>query len=187
MILAFRRPCADHRAALYAWIDRREIESGTAAALHPLDRCRGCEQELAEVVLAVHALGRLGRELESVEPPVDAWLRLRERVTRPRNPWPWRTSMGGLATSALLVAVLVLPSSLGGMPTTETGGPLPGSDVERRVEANYLLSIRSGTFPVTPRTSPGAGSAMRMYPPEIIQVRKEVPATPATGRSSQPI
>ena len=109
------------------------------------------------------------------------------RVRRPRNPWPWRTSMGGLATSALLVAVLVLPSSLGGMPTTETGAPLPGPEVERRVEAEYLAGIRSGTLPATPRASHGSGNAMRMYPPEIAQVRKEVPAAPATGRSPQPV
>ena len=187
MILAFRRPCADHRAALYAYVDRREIEAGTAAALHHLDRCRDCEQELADVVLAVHALARLRRELDAVEPPIEAWLRLRERVARPGNPWRWRASMGGLATSALLVAVMVLPSALEGRPTTEFGGALPSADAERRVEAEYLASIRTGTLPATPRAAHGGGSAMPMYPPEMVQVRKEVPAAPATGRSSQPI
>jgi hypothetical protein len=187
MILAFRRPCADYRAALYAYVDRREIEAGTAAALHHLDRCRDCEQELADVVLAVHALARLRRELDAVEPPIDAWLRLRERVARPRNPWRWRASMGGLASSALLVAVLVLPSTLSGTPTSEAGAVVPRPEVERRVEAEYLASIRTGTLPATPRATYDAAGAMRMYPPEIAQVRKEVPAAPATGRSLQPI
>ncbi len=187
MMLAFRRPCPDHRAALYAWVDRREIAPGTAAALDHLDRCRHCEQELADAVLAVHALGRIRRELDAVEPPGDAWLRLRERVTRPRSPWRWRASLGGLATSSLLVAVLVLPTTLGGLPASAPDDPPPSPDVERRVEAEYLASIRTGTLPATPRVAHGGGSAMPMYPPEIAQVRKEVPAAPATGRSSQPI
>lgn len=187
MMLAIRRPCPDHRAALYAYVDRREIEPGTAAALHHLDHCRDCEQELADVALAVHALGRLRRELETLEPPGDAWLRLRDRVTRQTSPWRWRASLGGLATSSLLVAVLVLPTSLSGLPASALGEAPPSPDVERRVEAEYLASIRTGTLPATPRVVHGGGSAMPMYPPEIAQVRKEVPAAPATGRSSQPI
>jgi hypothetical protein len=186
-MLAFRRPCADHRTTLFAYVDRREIGPSTGLALAHLDRCRTCELDLSEVALVVAALGRLRRELETVEPPQDAWLRLRERVARPIDPWRWRASLGSLATSAMLVAVLVLPVTIGGPETAENGSELPGPLVELRREAEYLASIRVGSVPPAPRVVRDGGSVPRYYPPEIAQVRKEVPARPAIGRSSQPI
>jgi hypothetical protein len=195
-MLAFPRPCKDHRAALYAWADRRELGPGTASALGHLDRCRDCERELTQVVQMVTALARLRRELEQAEPAPDAWLRLRDRISRPVDPWRWRTSLGSLAASSLLVGVLVLPVTIGGPVTAENGSELPGPLVEIRREAEYLASIRDASLPPTPRevSLPPAlrevrntGSIPRNYPPEIARVRKEVPAQPAQGRSSQPI
>jgi len=184
--LAFRAPCADHRAALYAYVDRCEIGPPTGQALAHLDRCRACELEVSEAAQVVVALGRLRRELEVVEPPSDAWPLLRERVARSGDPWRWRASLGSLATSAMLVAVLVLPVTIGRPEATESGSNVPAPMVDLRREAAYLAGVRDGPLPPLPRSEPG-GSIPRSHPPEIAQVRKEVPAQPATGRSAQPI
>ena len=105
--------CARHRDALLDFVDRRETGPGTDAALDHLDRCRGCEWDLEATALAVAALRRLHREARVVEPPADAWERLRARVERPRAAvWRWRTTLAGLAVGAGLVATIIAPASV---------------------------------------------------------------------------
>jgi len=187
VILAFRRPCADHRSALLDFVDRRELSVATPAALAHLDRCAACERELGATLLTITALRRLHRELVLVEPPEDAWLRLRERVTRRADPWRWRTTIGGLLTSAFLVALLVLPVTIGGPASVGGGLELPENLAGLRVESDYLASIRTGTLPPVPRVARGVVSVPHTYPPEIAQVRKEVISTPSPIRSTEPI
>lgn len=181
MILAFRNPCGTHRAALIDFVDRRALGSATAAALSHLDRCRACEEELSGIALAITALRRLHREVDGEEPAADAWPRLRARIQRPIDPWRWRSTLGGLAGSALLVAVLVGPVTLGGR-HADRASLSPWLIRESRVEAGYLAAIRVGDLPPTPRARRGSGSIPRNFPNEIRDVRKEVLAAKPSNR-----
>jgi hypothetical protein len=187
VIFAFRRPCADHRAALLDFVDRRERSAATPAALAHLARCARCESELSQVALTIAALRRLQSEVLEAAPADDGWVRLRRRVARPVDPWPWRASLGGLATSAMLVAVLVLPITIGQPATLDNGLGLPDNPAARAVESSYLASIRAGTLPPVQPVSRGGGSVPRTYPPEIAQVRKEVTSAPQSVRLPEPI
>lgn len=186
MILAFRRPCAAHQGALLDWLDRRATGSATGPALDHLERCPTCEGVLAEVSLAIVALRRIEADAAAVEPPADAWLRLRERLGRPVDPWRWRASLGGLATSAMLVAVLVLPVTIGGPADAAQAPRLPGAIAQLQRESRYLASIRDGSLPPSPRLGWEAG-VPRIHPDEIAQVRKEVSSAKPTGRPPEPI
>ncbi len=105
--------CARHRDALLDFIDRREVGRDTDAALDHLSRCRACEWDLEATAMAVAALRRLHREARAVEPPPDAWERLRARVERPRGAvWRWRTTLAGLAVGAGLVGAILAPTSV---------------------------------------------------------------------------
>ncbi len=187
MILAFRRPCADHRAALLDFVDRRERSDATAPALAHLERCRSCERELAETALTITALRRLQLEVQRLEPPPDAWPRLRARVAKPADPWRGRAALGGLATSALLVSVLVLPVTLGVPGARDLALARAETAAELRHEAAYLANTRVGSLPPAPRAEAGGGSIPRIYPPEIAQVRKEVTSAPPVVRLPEPI
>lgn len=190
MMVALHRPCVAHRTALLDWIDRRANGPGTAAALAHLDRCRACEDELAGVALAIAALRRVGDDLVQAEPPPDAWLRLRTRISRRSDPWAWRASLGGLATSSMLVAVLVMPFTIGRPATGPLAVDLPAALAERRAEAAYLAGIHVGSRPAERRyepSAPGGGSAWHLYPDEIAKVRKEVPPVRSSGRPPAPI
>ena len=189
MILAFRRPCADHRAALLDFIDRAERGPDTARALAHLDHCRSCERDLAEVALAIAALRRIGRDVAAVEPSADAWLRLVGRISRPVDPWRWRTRIGGMLTSTLLVAVLVAPATLG-VPGRLSNVPEPVPLAELRREAEYLHSIHLAELsdPAVPHT---AESIPDPYAPEFglapHAARKEVPSAKPASRPVKPI
>jgi anti-sigma factor RsiW len=189
VILAFRRPCADHRTALLDFVDRDERGPDTARALAHLDRCRACERDLAEVALAIAALRRLGREVSAAEPSPDAWLRLVGRITRPVDPWRWRATIGGMVTSTLLVAVLVAPVTLG-LPGELSNLPEPVPLAELQREAAYLHSIYLTELsdPAVPHT---AASIPDPYAPEFglapHAARKEVPSAKPAVRPVKPI
>lgn len=102
--------CSTHRAALTAFVERAERGPATAAALDHLERCRRCEAELAETMLAIHAVRRALDQARTADPPSDAWERLRGRIEArvPRAAGAW-TSLGGLVVGAGLVAALTGP------------------------------------------------------------------------------
>jgi hypothetical protein len=112
--------CETHRGTLLDFVDRREIRPATAAALDHLGRCAECARELEVTALAIVGLRRLYAEVAALEPPTDAWERLRSRVTRPAVPvYSVRSPvMGMLAALAIVVAVSV-----------------PGSILERGIQA----------------------------------------------------
>jgi hypothetical protein len=124
-----RSRCESHRGALLDFVDRREIGPATASALDHLGRCTDCARELEVTALAIVGLRRLYDEVTGLEPPTDAWERLRSRVTRPAVPvYSIRSPvMGMLAALAIVAAVSV-----------------PGSFLERRIatqpEASAALS-----------------------------------------------
>jgi len=151
-MIAFGRDCGRFRAALLAFVDRREHGPDTEAALDHLDRCAACTWDLEATTMAITALRRLHVEAQPLEPPADAWLRLRARVDRPREAvWRWRASLAGVVVGAGLVALLLLPASAwtpraGGY--IQEDGPEPGFFAaqrlaEQRAEAAFIESQRA--------------------------------------------
>lgn len=185
--------CRIHREALVAFVDRHERTPRTDAALDHLARCPGCATELSEVALAIAALRRLRRELDSAEPPADGWERLVTRVRRPTPaPWRWPMTLAGLVASTLLVAVLVSPLALRGPAADEPAlafGPpswaIP-SQADRRLEADYLWISRQPTFSAPTRLGvPGSGP--RRGPDGIRMVPEQKEVGPPTSSGLAPL
>ena len=180
MIRRPERACRRHRATLLDFVDRPRRGPLTVAALDHLERCAGCREELADLSQVVSALRRLGRELEDVEPPGGAWFELRQRIARPADAWRWRSTLGGMMVSALLVAVIIVPT---GRILDPVADPAPTQASEegagaRRIEDAYLASRRADARgPID--GSPVAGRSLPLLRTEAVAFRKEVkPAGP---------
>ncbi|HEX8938954.1 MAG TPA: hypothetical protein VF763_02225 [Candidatus Limnocylindrales bacterium] len=107
-----RADCQAHQAALLDFVDRRASGPGVEVALRHLERCGACEEDLAATASVIAALHRLWAETQAVEPPTDAWPRLRERVARQAvRRWQPGT-LSGLVAGAGLVLALIVPSGL---------------------------------------------------------------------------
>ncbi len=130
--------CMRHRAELIALGERAERGPSTDAALDHLARCRRCEEDLTETVLAGYAVRRLLAEAATVDPPVEAWERLRARVQRPvASAWRARTSLAGVVVGAGLVAALVGPVAVLHPATDAVSEPgTPAAAHQARAEAN---------------------------------------------------
>lgn len=143
-------PCHRHRDALLDFLERREHRPGTADALAHLDRCRRCEAELGSTLLAIHALRRVLGEAARVDPPAEAWDRLRVRVQRPvAGVWQARTAVAGLAASAALVTALVGPAAVFRPDGVVEGEPGPAAAVlnartiaDQQAESAFLGRVR---------------------------------------------
>ena len=120
------RRCEQHRGALLDFVDSREIRPTTAAALEHLGHCPDCVAELEVTTLAIVGLRRLYQEVKAIEPPGDAWERLRTRVTRPTTPtYGVRSPILGVVMAwALVAAVGVHAVVLPGV-TQRDSGPVP--------------------------------------------------------------
>lgn len=117
MIARWARGCAAYQDALLDFVDRRSGGLEVEAALRHLDRCPVCERELAATAVVLAALHRLWAESRTVEPPSDAWPRLRARVVRrPARRWQPGT-VAGLVAGAGLVVALVAPVGMRLAPT----------------------------------------------------------------------
>ncbi len=151
--------CMRHRAELLALGERAERGPYTDAALDHLARCRRCEEDLTEIMLAGHAVRRLLAEAATVDPPVEAWERLRTRVQRPvASAWRARTSLAGVIVGAGLVAALVGPVAVLHSATDAVSepGPPPAahqarSEEDARAMAVFLESER--VQPTPPRVA----------------------------------
>lgn len=197
MIERRARQCERYRLALLDFVDRREIGPGTRPALDHLDRCRSCTSDLEATARAITALRRLRAEASRLEPPDDAWARLRARVDRPRGQlWRWRTSLGGLVVGAGLAAALVAPAGIWSrqpLVIQETGFDPAFSAAlrvaEQRAESDWLQQQRLvRIIPVTPesavRPSPFDGTGGRWYGPDGLGVSAVVLGTePPAGRA----
>ena len=169
------RACRRHRATLLDFADRPRRDPAMAAALDHLDRCPLCRNEVAEVAQVVTVLRRMGREVETVEAPLEAWVDLRQRITRPAEVWRWRSTLGGMVVSALLVAVVIVP---GGLSTVSSWSPSEAivtgeALVDSQVEEAYLASRRASAHgPID--GSPVAGRSLPLLRTEAVAFRKEV-------------
>jgi hypothetical protein len=141
-----------HQVALLDFVDRREIGPGTREALEHLDTCRPCGWDLEATALAIAALRRLFAEAEHLEPPPDAWIRLRARVERPRAVWRWRTALGGILVSTGLVATLVGPLTVRPQPglldeAAPAGQRSEARLAEERAEGTWFAQLRVNRVP----------------------------------------
>jgi hypothetical protein len=151
----WRTACEVHRTALHDFVDHRAgYDPGTsrdvAAALDHLERCRDCEQELAATALVIAALRRLSVDISEAEPSPDAWLRLANRLERPKPRRMLLSSpLAGLALSAGLVVAMVAPQlglDLVRSPA-ESIGPLTGADAAALIEEQRWLRDRTLVVP----------------------------------------
>ena len=194
-MIEMTRSCSRHRPLLVDFVDRGEVRPGTAAALAHLDRCAHCTEAIEATILTITALRRLGDMARNVEPPDDAWPRLRARIQSfgPRRP-AVMSPLAGIAMSVGIVAVLVLPFRLGGGTLL---GPAASSVIEtpsgvtladRQIEANYIASVRQGALPSgDARPAPAATINQLSYPDNIRPPRKEVGPAEPTGRPPEAI
>ena len=142
--------CSIHRPALTAFAERSERGPGIGPAFDHLDGCRRCQADLTEILLTVHAVERTLGAAGSVEPPADAWDRLRGRVQRPvANVWAARTSLAGVLVGAGLVAALIGPTAVVRPGESNGREPGPGPAVlqartvaDQRAEAAFLSRPR---------------------------------------------
>lgn len=185
--------CRRHHQALVDFVDRGEVGPSTGDALAHLDRCDRCTGDLEATVLTITALRRLGEDVARIEPPADAWPRLRDRIDRwrPRR-WLVMSPTIGTVMSALLVAVIVGPLQFGSANLAATAASAPEergrvSPEERRAEAAYIA--RRGIAPgVTAASTTSTfrvdivdtSTLPRKYPDNFRPERKEVtPAGPS--------
>ncbi len=142
--------CGPHRDALVDFVERREHGPATRPALAHLDRCRRCEAELGATLLTIHAVRRVLGEAARVDPPADAWERLRIRVQQPvAGAWQARSTIAGMIVSAGLVTALVGPSTVlrPQGPVEDEPGPAPAvlharTVADLRAETAYLGRVR---------------------------------------------
>lgn len=192
-MIEMTRSCSRHRPLLVDFVDRGEVRPGTAAALAHLDRCAHCTEAIEATILTITALRRLGDMARNVEPPDDAWPRLRARIQAlgPRRP-AVMSPIAGIAMSFAIVAVLIVPFRLGGgsllgsaaSPTIERSGASP---VDRRIETAYIASVRRIEF-VTGGSADLSADAVafaHVYPDDIRPTRKEVGPGTTTMRPSE--
>ena len=118
------RRCEQHRGFLLDFADNREVRPETAAALDHLGRCPECSRELEVTALAIVGLRRLYEEVRAIEPPGDAWSRLRARIERPRvATYGLRSPLFGSIVSIALIAAIGVQSIHVG--ETQVGRPTP--------------------------------------------------------------
>ena len=197
------RECGRHREALADLAERHEATPGGAAAIRHVSRCEDCAETLGELMLTVIALRRMAGEAaapfpdrlsgmlawpEAPSQPVDtAWTRLRDRIERSRRAareqaWRWRTSLGGLVASALVVGALVGPGAIhvGGDPEALSDQQL--EILSWQIETNYVSrssAASTGGQADAAGTTPSAG--LRRYPDDLKPPRKEVSPARATA------
>ncbi len=179
-----RRACRAHRAALVDFAEQRaggparlpadRWTGGQAVrrALDHVDRCRGCEADLATTALVLHALRRLREETRRVEPAADGWTRLRARlVATRREPSLWMTCLPGAALALGLVVLMGDPAMMHGVqPILDDGPAVVGrvglSDASRfepvdgsapaRASAPLAWRLQDLPRPSSPLLPPGA-------------------------------
>jgi hypothetical protein len=180
--------CRRHREALADLAERSAPASEGAAALAHVERCRACGEVLGDLTLTVIALRRLGADM--ADPGDSAWTRLRDRIERSRRvareqAWRWRTSLGGMLASALVVGALVGPAAIRLGPGQSGIPTLTGSELEavsQRIEADYNLGAHAAPSSVPDQEEAGSYLGVRRYPDDLKRIRKEVAPARLPGR-----
>ncbi|HEX7949249.1 MAG TPA: hypothetical protein VF494_02790 [Candidatus Limnocylindrales bacterium] len=201
------RGCERHREALADLAERGEPSPAGAAAIAHVGRCPECAEVLGELVLTVIALRRLAEvpamtaaiasslARDPLAAPGDGaptdttWTRLRARIERSRQAareqaWRWRTSLGAMVASALVVATLVGPATLrfgGGGVDIISGAAAELDAASWQIEADYVAGAHAGTYGDAASVVDAAVSSLRRYPDDLRPARKEVAPARSTG------
>jgi len=200
------RACARHREALADLADLAVPGPAGAAAIAHVGRCPDCAELLGDLMLTVVALRRMAAPSaaaadafvagttaapEELAGSTDStWTRLLARIERSRRAareqaWRWRTSLGGMLASALVVATLVGPATLrlgaDGSFAAATGADI--DIVSSQIEADYDAGAHAP--PPTPADLDVASGevGIRRYPDDLRPIRKEVAPARSTGLS----
>ena len=203
-----RRPCERHREALADLAERGEPSPAGAAAIAHVGRCPECAEVLGELMLTVIALRRMSAvppaataslaataRLDPVAPPSSAgaadttWTRLRARIERSRQAareqaWRWRTSLGAMVASALVVATLVGPATLrfgGGGIDIISGSAAELDAASWQIEVDYVAGAHASSVGDAAFVVDAAVSSFRRYPDDLRPTRKEVAPARSTG------
>jgi hypothetical protein len=201
------------------WLGARAAAASASPAVPPqvpagldVDRhlaaCRACRTEAEELALLSFAIRRAWQGAADLEPPADAWPRLRERVSRPRptGRLVWATtSMAGVAMGTALAIGLIAPLGMA-MPFADHGravvgeagvdgapppiAPNPDDDFERqwlRLQLAERTRLADLTRPIAPVLA-GAGAPRGPLTPRREQMRyaEDPPPPHAAGPSSIP-
>lgn len=142
-----RRPdCERHRAWLVGVAAAALTPSAAAAArtdpgaARHLDHCGACRREAQDLALLSFAVQRAWRPAQAVEPPDDAWPRLRDRVSqKPVQRGRAASSIAGVALGAALTFALLAPIGL-------TGGALLGADPRAVLSDTGVAPTTPGLF-----------------------------------------
>lgn len=125
------RACSTHRAGLAELVaassgrDRpADLSAAARSAAAHAAVCEACRLEAEELTLVSFAVRRAWADADALEPPADAWPRLRARIVRrpPRRTWS-ASSVVGLAMGMALTIGLIAPM----------GVTIPFSDHDRTV------------------------------------------------------
>jgi hypothetical protein len=179
--------CRRHRAALADLAGRTAPGPEGAAALAHLERCPACADVLGDLTLTVMALRRLATDV--ADPGDTTWSRLRDRIERSRRAareqaWRWRTSLGGMLASALVVGALVGPAAVRLGPGQSGIATLSGNELEvvsQRIESDYNIGAHAAA-PNAPDSEEAATYlGIRRYPDDVRPLRKEVAPARSTG------
>jgi hypothetical protein len=153
--------CEEHRGALIDFADTREIRPATAAALEHLGRCPDCARELEVTALAIVGLRRLYDDVRAIEPPGDAWDRLRSRVTRPATPsYGLRSPILGTVLAWVFVAAVGVQAVVLPGVAQPPSQPVPVT-IRDRFEPTVRYASAGRILPVTtvPRLYPDGDAA----------------------------
>ncbi len=190
--------CSRHRAALEAFVERREAGPSTEAALAHLATCQHCDAELAAFALTATALRRLAADAAAVSrsrPSIAGgvasigWPELRERIERGREPrWRWRSQLGGAIAAIGLVAALIGPASVltVAQPSLDEAGAvtLASADAGRHdaaAEAAWIReNIRAGKEAAIDQAPPAPRPVVAVFGPEARPLAPPMPPGPVT-------
>ncbi|MHB8459236.1 MAG: hypothetical protein ACYDAK_10010 [Candidatus Limnocylindrales bacterium] len=188
--------CSRHRAALEAFVERREIDRSTGAALAHLATCRRCDAELVAFALTATALRRLAADAAAgsrsrpsiaAGDPLFGWPELRARIERGREPrWRWRSQVGGAIVAIGLVAALIGPPSILSVaqPALDEAGAVPvaSADAGRHdaaAEAAWIRqNIRAGKEAAIDGAAPAPRPNAAVFGPEARPLPPPAPIGP---------
>jgi hypothetical protein len=183
------RRCEQHRDALLDFADTREIRPATAAALEHLSRCSVCARELEITALAIVGLRRLYDDVRAIEPPGDAWDRLRTRISGTSTPhYSLRSPVMGMVVALSMVAAMGL--RLVALPTTHhtvsaIGAPDPSRDRLEPMVARVRFSVTTDFESTSIYRPPPDGAREPALTAAVLPLDDEIGARKPNLRAAQ--
>ncbi len=163
-----RRGCRTHQEAIIEFAVHHASGPDVRRALDHVDRCRGCEGDLAATTLVLHALRRLHEEACRVEPAPDGWARLRPRLAAARRePSRLLSGLPGIVAAVAICIALAGPAALAGGGSGAVYNEAPRAELSPSIEfeRSRERAADEGLLPVPAAVLPYRG--VRTAPPPI--------------------